>query len=946
MVRARLVPARYAALCLPLFSLYGAFACGGEDAATTTTTTSSSSSSSTSSGGGGGGGDVMEFYSPPPDSCAYDCPNLAACAENKTPYACPSLGKWDAIPHAPECNGWDGKYPTPTAGKCSASAPAKDALKKSGKDPDDANAWVLPDGRRVHPAGHEWVFPELGGLTSNAIDVPGTPFLITVDTGSGDHVVRVIDTTKLSMGADPVVGHVEFPAPQTLNSAIAFASPTRLLVASDEGVLHALSFDPATGALALDDAHAITLPMNMKGNIYASGVAASPDGAVVAVTSLDEKTLHLYSLANDATYGKELGSVNVGAPESFGIYFDPLDSHTAYVSLWADKKVVAVDLTNPAAPVVKTSFKVAKNPEQITFLDARYMAVATANGDSVCVIDRTANQVTSVPIDAGSNLHGAEPSTLAFDAAASRLYVTLGGDNAVVAFDIDLAASPPKLTRTGALGAGWWPSSVVVRASGDVAITTLRGHGGGPIPLHFPYGDSDIGDRMRGSVQFVSKPSKADLSAGEAQLTIDNAVNKLSGAPAISCPQGAMDFPVPATNTEGPSKVIDHVFFLLRENKDFDAIFGDLQGVDGEPTYTLTGDTKSMDAIWHNMRTLARTYAMSDAYYTDAVFSTQGHVWATFARSSDFNERTWILSGDRHGSPRSVPGGGVTPVGQPEEGSLFDWLYHNKVPFNILGEIDGQPTLPPDAAPVLDIHYPGVAQDIGLIDLPKACYSAGRYRVACNIGNFVYQTLPNDHTLGVSPNRATPATMCAVNDEATGMTIDAITHSPYWKSSIIFITEDDPSQGGEHVDGHRAPLVVISPWAKRKYISKTHMDMASIHKIYAHVFGLPYPNRQVANAALPLDLFTSTPDYTPYDYVPRTEPLACGAGAQGPVPPVEAELTNLWDFSEEDQQPGLGAQVVRFFRNRPATAIEPGVRERLIRWNRRATRRKQDGDDD
>src|SRR5262249_34849955 len=159
--------------------------------------------------------------------------------------------------------------------------------------------------------------------------------------------------------------------------------------------------------------------------------------------------------------------------------------------------------------------------------------------------------------------------------------------------------------------------------------------------------------------------------------------------------------------------------------------------------------------------------------------------------------------------------------------------------FDILGEIDGQPDLPSDVKPPLDINYPGVAQAINLNDLPKACYASGRVRVLCDVGKLVYQTLPNDHTLGLSSNRPTPETYCAVNDEATGMMLKAISKSPFWKSAIVFITEDDPSSGGEHIDSHRTPLIVVSPWVKRGYVSKTHIGMASIHKLYAHIFGLP-----------------------------------------------------------------------------------------------------------
>ncbi len=167
--------------------------------------------------------------------------------------------------------------------------------------------------------------------------------------------------------------------------------------------------------------------------------------------------------------------------------------------------------------------------------------------------------------------------------------------------------------------------------------------------------------------------------------------------------------------------------------------------------------------------------------------------------------------------------------------------------------------------------------------------------------------------------------MCAVNDDATGMLVDAISHSPIWKSSLIIITEDDPQQGSESVDYHRVPYLFISPWVKRAYVSKTHINVPSIHKILAHVFGIPYSNVNVTNAPLPFDLFTSTPDYTPYTYKPRTEPLACGGDATR----AEQELTASWDFDTVDSQPGLDAQVMRWMRGKQLTELTPAHRAQI-----------------
>ncbi len=157
----------------------------------------------------------------------------------------------------------------------------------------------------------------------------------------------------------------------------------------------------------------------------------------------------------------------------------------------------------------------------------------------------------------------------------------------------------------------------------------------------------------------------------------------------------------------------------------------------------------------------------------------------------------------------------------------------------------------------------------------------------------------------------------------------------------MVILEDDPSMGGESVDYHRTILVLASPWLKRAYVSHSHVDISSVHKLIAHVFALPYPNVEVASAALPLDMFTSTPDYTPYTYARRTLPLACGTTAT----PGERRLTASWDFDDPDAQPGLEAQVSRWLRGQQLETLTPRLeREVTQREQARAARALHDDD--
>jgi hypothetical protein len=142
------------------------------------------------------------------------------------------------------------------------------------------------------------------------------------------------------------------------------------------------------------------------------------------------------------------------------------------------------------------------------------------------------------------------------------------------------------------------------------------------------------------------------------------------------------------------------------------------------------------------------------------------------------------------------------------------------------------------------------------------------------------------------------------------MLLDGISHSPLWASSLVIVIEDDPSQGQDHVDMHRSLALFASPWVKHGYVSHAHYDIASVHKLLAHIYGKPYRNQIIANAPLPLDVFTATPDYTPYDYVPR----AYNDASCNPKGTKGAKRAEQWDFSEPDDQPGLDRQLREYFR--------------------------------
>ena len=838
-------------------------------------------------------------------SCVLDC--ASGCAEATKPWLCPALAPFATLPHdcaESACGHWDGTYPSPQKGACSASAPTGDALAKTTTK----GTPVLPDGRKLTPAGTEWVFQDdlIGTFPFSMLRVPGTSFVVVSDDGADDNALRIVDLTKLAAGQSPVASQLKFASPLSLNGGLALHPDGTLYAASGapDSVVRAFTID-ASGKLGAKTGKdiAVANAAPAKPGVFPFGIAISPDGKKLVVGQVKEPYLLVYSL-EAATYGNKLDQIDLGGKglESFSVVFDPKSSDVVYASVWTDQAIREVSLATKTVKSIQTG----KHPEKILFLDANYLAVADALADDIAIVDRAASMtVANVAIDAMA-LHGSGPSSLAYDDVGHRLYATMSGRNGVAVFDVTPSpgpGTPPVLKASGVLPTGWWPTDVVVSPKGAAdagAITVLNGKGHGTGPVTTPMTQlccGVIGEQMRGSIQTVPSPDAATLATLTDAWTKASVPATQTGAPTVTCPGGAAyDFPVPLTNKDGPSTKIEHVVFIVRENKTYDAVMGDVAGADGDATLVMAPGR--MDQLWPNFRKAAKAFAHGDNFYEDAEQSIQGHFWTAFGRTNDYTERTWLTTWYR-GTRGPIPNQGVGDDTSPVEGSIFQWLDKNGVAFDNMGEDLGGGKLDP--------IYGFVSTSKTVPDTKSACYMAGRARVTCDLKPFTYAWYVNDHTFGAAAGKPNPSAMIAVNDEATGMFLDAVSHSPLWKSTLVVVVEDDPQDGADHVDAHRSVVLLASPWVKRAYVSHTHFDVSSLHKLFAHLYGIPYNNQTVADAAIPFDVFTSTPDYTPFDYVPRQQTdLSCNP--PGSAMALEAAK---WDFDEPDEQPGLGIQVHR-----------------------------------
>jgi YVTN family beta-propeller protein len=865
----------------------------------------------------------------PPVSCAFDCDPTC---EPTGGYQCPALADWGTIGHAAGCGSWDGKTtPTVVAGKCVASAPSGEALKYAGVDKDDASQFVLPTGYRAKPAGKRAVFADYKGqFPTNVIPVPGSELVVVIDGGIEQQSVRLVDTTQVAAGGTAfVVGEQPFNGNDSVNYGAVIATttsgPMRLWVSGSAGsVIYAFDVDATAKTLTPKSSENISIATTaggslggggLSGGYYLSGLAISPDQKTLWAGTMNSHAGQTPVFAIDvdpssASYRSVKQAVPVDGGEIFTLTFHPADpaGQFLYVSVWDKASVDVIDTTTNK---VVASYATGKSPEAFAPIGPRYLAVVSADQDEVSILDTLPSggrKVSSVSLQTPDGLDGSSPSGAwyeAVDATHGKLFVTLAGFNAVAELDATIPSdgSAPTFTSASFAGTDWWPTAVTATSSGNLVVVNGKGWGTG---AEDPSTGSITG-QMRGSIQVISPSDLATAEADTAGFARRTNPSSQPGVPTVDCGGGADDFPIPLTNTEGPSKQIKHVVFVVKENKTFDAVFGDLAGVEGAP-----GDVMApgmMDVVFVNQRAIARGFTNFDNYYTSAEQSLQGHIWTTFGRTTEYVERTWLVTWGR--GFRTVPTQGLTASTSPYEGSLFSWLDKNAIDYDDMGELVGNLTGGTDP------NYPGLVYAMSKPDTEKTCYASARARASCDLKSFTYMVTPNDHTAGGSAGQPSPQTYIAEGDEGTGILIDGLSHSPFWASTLVIVTEDDPQDGGDHIDAHRTPLYMASPWIKRGYVSKTHIDVSSVHKILAHVFGKPYPNEAVARAVIPFDAFSATPDYSSWDHIPRKQPLACNprTGAF-----ATAAAMSGWDLSQPDHAPGLSRQVWEMVHGTPAPA--------------------------
>jgi YVTN family beta-propeller protein len=530
--------------------------------------------------------------------------------------------------------------------------------------------------------------------------------------------------------------------------------------------------------------------------------------------------------------------------------------------------------------------------------DGSRVYVANANSDTVSVIDTARDEVVETISTRPTEklLFGSSPNALAITPDGKTVYVANGTNNAVALIGL----ATPKSRLLGCFPTGWYPAGLVLDAKRrELYVANVKGVGSRNVVWKgerkvnekevFGYHSKDY----LGTISLVALPKPDSLSAQTAKV-LEN--NRLTETISAMAPARKDASPRPVPQRHGEPSPIKHVLYIIKENRTYDQVFGDVERGEGDPELCIFGKN-----VTPNHHKLVDEFVLLDNFYCSGVLSADGHQWATEAFVVDYLEKAF------GGWPRSYPFAGGDAMAYAPTGFLWDNALAHKKTLRIYGEfvraavrwkdpenksrpgfmdcyrdfLDGAgaieirgsasiESLEPHVCPTT-IGFPSIVSDVYRADQFKR--ELEKFEAQGKLPNLMIMLLPNDHTSGTRPGMPTPEAAVADNDLALGQVVEAFSHSKFWRDSAIFVVQDDPQAGFDHIDGHRTVAMAISPYARRHAVDSTNYNQTSMIRTMELILGLPPMNQLDASATAMANCFMEKPDLTPYNSVKNNIPL-------------------------------------------------------------------------
>jgi len=857
-----------------------------------------------------------------------------------------------------------------------------------------------------HLAGGRTVTPVNQALTPLGLQVelPGVRPLAVVLSRRGDRLYVSGKSSELLV-LDPVTGkvlqHVALPPEKKDAVEPGTASPNILKPDKDGQISY-------TGLAVSPDGRRVVLS-NVNGSLKVFNVA--DDGTVTPSHSIplpeakaprrkqeipagvvfDATGKRLYVCGNLSNRLLELDAESGAVVRDFPVGVAPYDvvlvGNKAYVSNWGGRRPEGDDLTGPAGrgtTVRVDPVRHIASEGSVTILDLRekpsapkellaglhasglavapsgkYVVCANAGSDTLSVIDtRTETVVETVwTRTSPADLFGASPNAVVFAPDGKTLYVANGSQNAVAVVRFDPSDRASKLA--GMIPVGWFPGALLHdTARQQLIVANVKG-----LPSKTGKGENGHpgfnSHQYNGTLSLVPIPAVKELPK-LSETVSRNLRRDAVLASRLPARKGVAPRAVPERIGE-PSR-IKHVIYVIKENRTYDQVFGDILAGNGRADLCIFGEK-----ITPNLHKLVREFALLDNTYCAGILSADGHQWSTTAFATDYMEKSFA------GFPRSYPDG----MGEDENdalayspaGFLWDNALKHGVTFRNYGEFaapsirwrdrskKGSPSFLPcyrtwkgESDEVVFSSYPMVESirpytptnyvgwEMSVPDQFRADFfirELQEFEAKGEMPRLILICLPNDHTSGTSPGEPTPAACVADNDLAFGRIVEAVSHSRFWGETAIFGIEDDPQAGWDHVSGYRTTAYCVSPYTKRGAVVSTQYNTTSIIRTLEQILGIPPMNQFDASATPMFDCFTETPDLTPFTAVPNLVPLdKINPPRHAILDPIlrhDAEVSARINFREVDRAPEdvlnriLWNAMAGTARPYPAWAITPGA---------------------
>ncbi len=693
----------------------------------------------------------------------------------------------------------------------------------------------LPNGWSLTPVGRSL---ELDDLPLNLVVSPSKRYLAVTNNGQSTQSITLIDAVSEKVMDTAKVAKSYL--------GLAFSQDEKILYASGGNDNKVLVYNIEGVQLVPTEPIILGKPWPVK--ISPTGMSVDDSKKRIYVVTKEDSALYICDTENRKTISK----VKLGAA-AYTCILSP-DKKELYISLWGGARVLVV---NTDSQKLSAEIATNKNPNDLLLTkDGKLLYVANGNDNTVELIDLTKRQVsetltTSLFPDAPV---GTTPNGLALSEDEKTLYIANADNNCLAVFDVETKG---RSHSVGFIPTGWYPTAVKVIGS-RIFVTNGKGFSSkanpkgpnpnlskvpqqvGPNPQAYTGREQYIGGLFKGTLSVIDAPNPHTLSAYSRLVYANTPYTKNKELNA----EGEAGNPIPMK--VGDKSPIKYVFYVIKENRTYDQVLGDMKEGNGDPALCLFPDK-----VTPNQHALAREFVLLDNFYVDAEVSADGHNWSSAAYANDYVEKNWVTSYGGRGGTYDYEG--QKDIAHPRDGFIWDHAERAGISYRSYGwfadsEKANIKTLENKFCPT----FKGYNLNYMDIDREEAWEKDFDALVAANkLPSLNTLRFGNDHTSGASVGKPTPFAAVADNDRAVGLFVEHLSKSKVWNESVVFILEDDAQNGPDHVDAHRSIAFVAGGFVKRGFVDHTMYSTSGMLRTIELILGLK-PMSQYDAAATPM----------------------------------------------------------------------------------------------